>query len=71
MDWIKINPNNVRKYCLADEPEVIYIIELGFRKDDTTTADYMVVHEDAYQYSLGNVYLLTKQQLKEIYDIEY
>ena len=51
-------------FQLEDEPELIHVIKTGF--EDL----YMVVHEDAYQYSMGKIEFGTKQDVEIRYKIK-
>jgi hypothetical protein len=51
-------------FVLGDEPEAIHVIKTGF------TNKYMVVHEDAYEISLGRVDFHTKEEVESIYGVE-
>ena len=53
-----------RTFQWKGEPELIHVIKTGFRNR------YMIVHEDAYEYSLGTVEFMSKERIKEIYKIE-
>ena len=46
------------------EPELIHVIKTGFKNR------YMIVHEDAYEVSLGKVEFMSKEKIKEVYQIE-
>jgi hypothetical protein len=56
--------SNSRTFQWSGEPELIHIIRTGFKDR------YMVVHEDAYEHSLGKVELLSKNEIQNIYSIE-
>ena len=68
-DWVEVPNKNVRKFQLHDEPEIIYVIRTGFSLHDTTTPDYIVVHEDAYQQNLGKTEMLSEKEVFEKYAI--
>jgi len=53
-----------RTFQFGEEPELIHVIKTGFRNQ------YMIVHEDAYEYSLGKVEFMSKERIKEVYKIE-
>jgi len=48
----------------GEEPEVIHIIQTGFRDR------YLVVWEDAYEMVLGKTDVLTKEEIKNKFNIE-
>ncbi len=50
-------------FQLGDEPELIHVIKTGFRDM------YMIVHEDAYEYSIGKVEFGTKKDFEVRYKI--
>lgn len=50
-------------FQLDDEPELIHVIKTGFK--DT----YMIVHEDAFEISLGRVDFHTKDEVETKYGI--
>ena len=56
-NWKEI-PSTTQCFQLGEEPELIHIIKTGFRDM------YMVVHEDAYEYSIGKVEFGTKEQIE-------
>lgn len=63
LTWNEIrNTDKIRAYQLADEPEVIYVIRV--RKNE-----YMVLHEDGYDYSTGKVDFLDENRLMKMYGI--
>jgi hypothetical protein len=61
-EWKEI-PSTVQCFQLAEEPELIHVIKTGFRDM------YMVVHEDAYEYSIGKVEFGTKEDIEVRYKI--
>lgn len=62
-DWKEIKSTS-QCFQLGDEPELIHIIKTGFQDM------YMVVHEDAYQYSMGKVEFGTKKDVEVRYKIK-
>jgi hypothetical protein len=62
MGYKEIKCTNVKLFHLEDEPEVIYVISL--RLDQ-----YMVVHDDAYEFNTGKVELLNSEDIENIYGI--
>lgn len=64
MEWKEIDCNNVKAFQYGDYPELIYIIKTGFENK------YMVLYEDAYQLNIGHTKILTKEKIKEQYNIE-
>jgi hypothetical protein len=62
-DWKEIK-STAQCFQLGDEPELIHIIKTGFQDM------YMVVHEDAYQYSMGKVEFGTKKDVEVRYKIK-
>lgn len=61
--WNEIKSTN-QCFQLGNEPELIHVIKTGFRDM------YMVVHEDAYEYSIGKVEFGTKQDIEVRYKIQ-
>ena len=61
-NWKEI-PSTAQCFQLDDEPELIHVIKTGFRDM------YMVVHEDAYEYSIGKVEFGTKKDIELKYTI--
>ena len=53
-----------RTFQLGSEPELIHVIKTGFKNR------YMIVHEDAYEFYLGKVEFKTREEIKEVYQIE-
>ncbi|CAB4175421.1 hypothetical protein UFOVP1247_148 [uncultured Caudovirales phage] len=62
MNWTEI-PSTSQCFQLEDEPELIHVIKTGFRDM------YMVVHEDAYEYSIGKVEFGTREDIEVRYKI--
>jgi len=62
--WLEIPCKNIKKYQLEDQPEIIYIIKTGFKNK------YIVVNEDAYELYLGNVEILTSNEIEIKYNIK-
>lgn len=62
--WKEIKSTQVRTFQWGEEPEVIHIIKTGF--EDT----YLVVWEDAYQLTLGKTDIMSKQMIKDKFNIE-
>jgi hypothetical protein len=60
--WIEID-NRTKSFKLEDEPEVIHVIKTGF------VDKYMVVFEDAYELSLGDVIFGTKSEIEAKFGI--
>jgi hypothetical protein len=56
--------SNCRSFQWEGEPELIHVIKTGFRNR------YMIVHEDAYELSLGKVEFMSKEEIKQIYKID-
>lgn len=56
--------SSTRTFQFGDDPELIHIIKTGFKNR------YMVVHEDAYEFLLGKVDFMTREEIKKIYGIE-
>ena len=63
MDWKEIK-STAQCFQLGDEPELIHVIKTGFKDM------YMVLHEDAYEFSLGKVEMGTKQEVEIRYKIK-
>lgn len=63
MSWKEI-PSTAQCFQLDGEPELIHVIRTGFQDM------YMIVHEDAYQYSLGKVEFGTKKDVEVRYKIK-
>jgi len=63
MNWKEI-PSTTQRFQLEDEPELIHEIKTGFEDN------YMIVHEDAYQYWLGKVEFMTKREIEVKYKIK-
>lgn len=62
-------PNdNVKRFQLGEEPEIIYVIRTGFGKD--THLAYMIVYEDAYEINLGKTSFMSPEELKKTFGIE-
>jgi hypothetical protein len=61
-EWNEIK-STARCFQLADEPELIHIIKTGFHDM------YMIVHEDAYQFSLGKIEIGTAKEIEIRYKI--
>jgi hypothetical protein len=61
-DWKEL-PSTARCFQLDEAPELIHVIRTGFNDM------YMVVHEDAYEYSLGKVEIGTKRDVEVRYKI--
>jgi hypothetical protein len=53
-----------RTFQLGSDPELIHVIKTGFKNR------YMIVHEDAYEFYLGKVEFKTREEIKNIYDID-
>lgn len=64
LKWKRLKCNNVIKFQLSDEPEVIYIIKTAF--DDK----YIIVQEDAYEINIGDTEILSEADIKAKYDID-
>jgi hypothetical protein len=62
-DWKEI-PSTTQCFQLGDDPELIHVIKTGFQDM------YMVVHEDAYEFSLGKVEIGTKRDVEIRYKIK-
>lgn len=62
-NWKEIK-STAQCFELEGEPELIHVIKTGFRDM------YMVVHEDAYEYSLGKVEIGTKNDVEIRYKIK-
>lgn len=62
-NWKEIK-STAQCFQLEGEPELIHVIKTGFRDM------YMVVHEDAYEYSLGKVEIGTKNDVEIRYKIK-
>lgn len=63
MDWKELK-STAQCFQLGDEPELIHVIKTGFQDK------YMVLHEDAYEFSLGKVEIGTKQDVEIRYKIK-
>jgi len=61
--WKEINCIT-RSFKYEGEPELIHIIETGFKNR------YMVVFEDAYELVLGNVEFHTKEEIEQLFKIK-
>lgn len=64
MKWKEIDCNNVKCFQYGDDPELIYIVKTGFKNK------YMVLYEDAYQLNIGHTKILSREDIKEQYNIE-
>jgi hypothetical protein len=62
-DWTEIK-SAAQCFQLGEEPELIHVIKTGFKDM------YMVLHEDAYEFSLGKVEIGTKQDVEIRYKIK-
>lgn len=61
-NWKEIK-STAQCFELEGEPELIHVIKTGFKDM------YMVVHEDAYEFSLGKVEIGTKRDVEIRYKI--
>ena len=61
-NWKEIK-STAQCFELEGEPELIHVIKTGFQDM------YMVVHEDAYEFSLGKVEIGTKRDVEIRYKI--
>jgi hypothetical protein len=62
--WIESECNNVKRFQFGDFPEVIYVIKTGFKDR------YMVVYEDAYELTLGETKIMTKELVEKTFEIK-
>jgi len=64
-NWYEItNPDRpMRTYQLEDDPELIHIIQTGFKDK------YIVVYEDAYELTLGETKIRTKAEIEKEFKI--
>lgn len=62
-DW-KERKSTAQCFQLDDEPELIHVVKTGFQDM------YMVLHEDAHEFSLGKVEIGTKQDVEIRYKIK-
>lgn len=60
--WIEIEPKKVRTFLLDTEDHAVHILK-------NLSDDYIVVHEDAYGQFTGDTYILTTEEIKNMYDI--
>lgn len=64
IQWVETK-SNTRTFQLGEEPELIHIIQTGFKDK------FMVVSEDAYELSLGNVSFYTREELETKCNIQW
>jgi len=62
--WNEVPCENVRKFQYGDFPEIIYVIETGFKNE------YLVTNEDAYHLHIGKTVLMTKSKVERTYNIK-
>ena len=63
--WEEIKGAEYHCFQWGNDPELIHIIKTGF-------ADrYMIVWEDAYELSLGNVEFLSKNEIEQRFKITF
>jgi len=62
--WSITKNREYKSFQYGDEPELIHIIKTGF------TDLYIVVSEDADMVNLGKTILLSKQGIKDKFDID-
>jgi len=60
----KGNSNYKGAFQWEEEPEMIHIIQTGFRDR------YLVAWEDAFEIMLGKTEILTKEEIKNKFNIE-
>lgn len=63
LKWKEINAKKIRAFQLDEEPEMFYLIPLR-------SPEYMIVHEDAYDLTTGNVDFLNKDEIENKYGID-
>jgi hypothetical protein len=63
LEWKEIK-STVQCFQLDGEPELIHVIKTGFNDM------YMIVHEDAYEFSLGLVEYGTRELIEHKYNIK-
>ena len=63
LEWKEIS-SSMRCFQLEGEPELIHVIKTGFKDF------YMVVHEDAYEYSMGKIEYGTQEMIESRYKIK-
>lgn len=61
--WKKVN-SKLATYQADEDPELIHIIKTGF--DDM----YIIVYEDAYGLTLGNIIMKSSQEIKDRFGID-
>jgi len=64
MEWKEIDCKNVKCFQYGDDPELIYIVKTGFKNK------YMVLYEDAQELNIGHTKILSRENIKELYNIE-
>lgn len=63
--WKEIKPiNNCRTFQFGDEPQIIHIIKL------TGDDKYIIVYDDAFEESTGNVKILTSEEIYNNFKIK-
>ena len=62
--WVQMACDNVKRYRLKEEPEVLYIIKTGFANT------YIVVREDGYHLHLGKTTIMTKAKIQRVFKID-
>jgi hypothetical protein len=64
LEWKESKPTEVRRFTSPFGDEMIYLIKGGHK--DT----YIVVHDDAYEMTLGQTNVLSAEGVKKRYGIE-
>jgi len=62
--WTETETNNCRTFRLGEESELLHIIKMGFKNK------YLVVREYGYDYTQGQITVLTAEKVKLIFGIE-
>lgn len=62
--WKEIPPAFYKRFQLEEEPEIIHIIQTGFK------GKYLIVFEDAYELTLGKTEFLTKEEIETKFKIK-
>lgn len=63
LKWQSVQPASISSFQFGNEPEVLHIIKSGFKDK------YIVVFEDAYEISMGDILILNSEEIKEKFGI--
>ena len=62
LEWQEYK-SKIKSFKLEDEPYAIHVIKTGFEDR------YMVVHEDAFEFTLGNIEFGNKEEIEKKFKI--